>query len=107
MVGIEGEGAKVFLPSYSWLKWFHLQPQPDETLLFVGNNTFKFLGLSIQVPHDPHVARTSIKQLLDRVLQAVDQSPVTRKQKLKSLQAWYLPQSDMAPHDPGILFDMA
>ncbi len=49
----------------------------------MGNNTFKFLGLPIQVPCDTHVARTAIRQSLDRMLQAVDQCPVTRKQKLK------------------------
>ena len=55
-----------------------------QTLPFVGNGTIKFLGLPIQIPHNPSTARSNIKQALNRMLlQAVDKCPVTRRQKLK------------------------
>ena len=54
-----------------------------QTLPFMGNQTIKFLGLPIRIPHDPTMARVNLKESLDRMLKSVDQCPVTRKQKLK------------------------
>lgn len=54
-----------------------------QTLPFMGNQTIKFLGLPIRIPHDPTMARVNLKKSLDHMLESVDQCPVTRKQKLK------------------------
>ena len=54
-----------------------------EKLPFVGNHTIKFLGLPITVPNNPNIAKADIKTSLDCMLKAVDQCPVTQKQKLK------------------------
>ncbi len=73
-LGIHGSTGSTFNPNLKLV---------GETLPFVGNNTFKFLGLPIQVPRNPNVARAALKEPLDRMLQAVDQCPLTRKQKHK------------------------
>jgi len=54
-----------------------------QKLPLFGNNTIKFLGLPIQIPHNPSAARSDLKQALSRMLQAVDRCPVTLRQKLK------------------------
>lgn len=51
-------------------------------LPFIGNNTIKFLGLPIQIPHNATKARLQLKDSLN-LLRQVDQSLVTSKQKLK------------------------
>lgn len=43
----------------------------------------KFLGLPIQVPHNPNAARSSLQESLEKMLKAVDGYPVTWKQKLR------------------------
>ena len=50
---------------------------------FVGDQTIKFLGLPIKIPSNPTMARASIKTSLNSILQAVDECPVSRRQKLK------------------------
>ena len=54
-----------------------------QTLPFMGNQTIKFFGLPIRIPHDPTMARENLKESLDRMLKSVDQCPFTGKQKLK------------------------
>ena len=49
---------------------------------FMGNRTVTFLGFPTTLPDDTTMARTSSKSCLERMLQAVDQCPVSRKQKL-------------------------
>ena len=63
-----------------------------ELLPFLGNKAITFLGLSIQVPNDPKAARQSLKNTMIHMLQAVDQCPVTRKQKLKLYKLGICPQ---------------
>ena len=50
---------------------------------FISTKAIKFLGLEIQVPHDRTKARLKLAEHLNQMLNAVDQSPVTRRQKLK------------------------
>ena len=50
---------------------------------FIGNESIKFLGLTIEVPKNTDKARAEIKSRLLSMLQLVDQSGVTRLQKLK------------------------
>ncbi len=86
MVRHEGKGAKVLLPRIHGSTSSTLNPNlklAGETLPVMGNNTFKFLGLPIQVPRNQNAARAALKESLDRMLQAVVQCPLTRKQKLK------------------------
>ena len=49
----------------------------------IGNESIKFLGLTIEVPKNTNRARAEIKNRLLSMLQLVDQSGVTRLQKLK------------------------
>ena len=50
---------------------------------FVGNEPVKFLGGTIQVPSNPSLAREAITNKLATLLARVDETLVTRKQKLK------------------------
>ena len=52
-------------------------------LPFIGNGSIRFLGLKIEVPSNVIQAKIEIKQHLMEMLQRVDQSGITRLQKLK------------------------
>ena len=54
-----------------------------EKLPFIKDKTIKFLGLPIKLPKDNKQGRVHLHQVLHRLLKAVDQCPVTRRQKLK------------------------
>jgi len=53
-----------------------------ETIPFIGNNSIKFLGMRIQVPHNTTTTKETLMTNLNRMLQAVDQCPLTSHQKL-------------------------
>ena len=49
----------------------------------VKDDAFKFLGMPVRVCANNQDARTSLKDLLDEMLVAIDSVPVTRQQKMR------------------------
>ena len=54
----------------------------NPTILLIGSNTIKFLGMSIKVSADLSGTKRELVANLQRMLKAVDAAPVTRRQKL-------------------------
>ena len=54
-----------------------------EKIQFIGKEPIRFLGGTIQVPNNPSLMRDNILAKLTTLLDRVDQTPITRKQKLK------------------------
>ena len=73
-LAIEASTGKTFDPK--------LQIQ-GEKIQFIGRQPIKFLGGTIQVPNNPSLTRGNILAKLETLLTHVDQTLVTRKQKLK------------------------
>jgi len=63
-----------------------------ETIPFIGNNSIKFLGMRIQVPHNTTTTKETLMTNLNRMLQAVDQCPLTSHQKLRLFKAGICPR---------------
>ena len=59
---------------------------------FIGTNTIRFLGGPVQVPLDTSQHRAQLAEKLDNLLQRVDSTPVTRKQKLLLFRAGVCPR---------------
>ena len=59
-----------------------------ETIPFIRNDSIKFLGMRIQMPHNVTANKELLTANMNRMLIAVDQCPLTCHQKL---QSWYLP----------------
>ena len=51
----------------------------DESIPFIGTDTFQFLGGPVQVPLDTHQHRKHLVRKLANLLQRVDNTPITRK----------------------------
>ena len=49
----------------------------------MANHSINFLGLPIQFPKDCNRAKSQLKSLLQSMLKVVDETPLTRKQKVK------------------------
>ena len=63
-----------------------------ETIPFIANNSIKFLGMRIQVPHDATATKETLTANLKRMLQAVDKCPLTSRQKLRLYKAGVCPR---------------
>ena len=59
---------------------------------FIGNTPIKFLGYRIQVPMDHSEVRSNLHSKLQGLLQRVDDTPVTGKQKLLLYRAGICPR---------------
>ena len=59
---------------------------------FIGTNTIRFLGGQVQVPLDTSQHRAQLAEKLGNLLQRVDSTPVTRKQKLLLFRAGVCPR---------------
>ena len=55
----------------------------NEPIKYVANHSINFLGLPIQFPKDCNRAKSQLKSLLQSMLEVVDETPLTRKQKVK------------------------
>ena len=64
----------------------------------IANSTIKFLGLAIQVPKDNVSAKSELKYLLQSLLTAVDETLLTRREKLKLYSLEILSQVKKASH---------
>lgn len=92
MVKDESQGTKVLFPCSTGCTFDPQLILAGQTLPFMGNQTIKFLGLPIRIPHDPTMARVNPKESLDCMFKSVDQCPVTRKQKFKLFKLGICPQ---------------
>ena len=54
-----------------------------EKIKFIAKQPVKFLGGTIQVPNNPSLMKDNNFAKLETLLDRVDRTPVTRKQKLK------------------------
>ena len=98
-----------------WLEWSHLQAKvpkchslgirastgkavdpglsiAGEAIPSVDDNSFKFLGMPVRVHNDNTTAKFSLKENLQRMLEVVDQAPVTRQQKLRLFKQGICPR---------------
>ena len=82
-LGIHASSGTSFDPSLS----LNEQPIP-----FIGTKAIKFLGSTIQVPLDNNTIRNQLLSKLSRMLQRVDQTPLTRQQKLRLYRAAVCPR---------------
>ena len=64
----------------------------NETIPFIGTDTIQFLGGPVQVPLDTHQHRKRLAEKLEYLLQRVDSTLVTRKQKLLLFRAGVCPR---------------
>ena len=71
----------------------------------VNDDSFKFLGMPVRVYNSNISAKTSLKEKLKTMLNAVDNSQVTRHQKLR--QTWYLPMAILALPGRKLHYHMA
>ena len=55
----------------------------NETIRYVANCSINFLGLPIQFPKDCNRTKSQLKSLLQSMFKVVDETPLTRKQKVK------------------------
>ena len=55
----------------------------NKPIKYIANRSIHFLGLPIQFPKDCNRAKSQLKSLLQSMLKIVDETPLTRKQKLK------------------------
>ena len=55
----------------------------NEPIRYVANRSINFLGLPIQFPKDCNRAKSQLKSLLQSMLEVVDETTLTRKQKVK------------------------
>ena len=55
----------------------------NKPIRYVGNHSINFLGLPIQFPKDCNRAKSQLKSLLQSMLEIVDETALTRKQKVK------------------------
>ena len=55
----------------------------NEPIRYVANHSINFLGLPIQFPKDCNRAKSQLKSLLQFMLEVVDETTLTRKQKVK------------------------
>ena len=62
-----------------------------EIIPFIANNSIKFLGMRIVVPHDATATKETLIANLKRMLQAVDKCPLTSRQKLRLYKAGVCP----------------
>ena len=67
----------------------HLQ---DQAIPFIGDRSIKFLGGPIQVPANTNQHRHQLKEKLQMLLQRVDKTAVSRKQKLLLYRAGICPR---------------
>ncbi len=63
-----------------------------QAIPYIGNSPIKFLGYTIQVPLDTAVIRNKLLHKLKTMLQWVDETPVTRHQKLLLYRAAICPR---------------
>ena len=82
-LGVHASSGTSFDPCLSLNK----QPIP-----FIGNMAIKFLGSTIQVPLDNTTIRNRLLSKLSQMLQRVDETPVTRNQKLRLYRAAICPR---------------
>ena len=98
-----------------WLQWTGMQAKPtkchslgikastgkpfDPALVidgqpipFIGKEAIKFLGKVIQVPLDTNNIKSQLLNKLSRMLERVDETPVTRQQKLRLYRAAICPR---------------
>ena len=101
--------------SNRWLKWSGMKPKvskcqamaikastgkvydPALTLdsnpiPFTGSQPVKFLGGTVEVPHNPRLARAKLQNKLDSLLARVNAAPVSRKQKLRLFKLGICPR---------------
>ena len=64
----------------------------NQPIPFIGHDSIKFLGLTMEFPKNTRRAKEEIKSRLLSMLQAVDQSGVTRLQKLRLYKQSICPQ---------------
>ena len=72
-----------------------LDPQlaiSGETIPFIGNDSIKFLGMRIQMPHNVTANKELLTANMNRMLIAVDQCPLTCHQKLRLYKAGICPR---------------
>ena len=55
----------------------------NEPIKYIANCSVNFLGLPIQFPKDCNRAKSQLKSLLQFMFKVVDETPLTRKQKVK------------------------
>ena len=82
-LGIRSSTGRPFDPSLT----LHHQHIP-----FIGNTPIKFLGYRIQVPMDISTVRSNLHSKLQGLLQRVDNTPVTGKQKILLYRAGICPR---------------
>ena len=82
-LGIQSSTGRLFDPCLT----LHNQHIP-----FISSNPIKFLGFRVQVPMDKSTVRTSLHSRLLGLLQNVDDTPVTGKQKLLLYKAGVCPR---------------
>ena len=63
-----------------------------ETIPFIGNDSIKFLGMRIQMPHNVTANKELLTANMNRMLIAVDQCPLTCHQKLRLYKAGICPR---------------
>ena len=98
-----------------WLKWSMMKPKvpkchsvaiqsssgkvidPQLTIAnkeipFMGNKSIKFLGMRIEFPMNTAAAKQELEQKLESMLHAVDKTPLTSQQKLKTYRQGVCPR---------------
>ena len=63
-----------------------------EVIPLLEDDSFRFLGMPVRVYSNNQTARTSMKESLKSMLEAVDQVPVTRQQKLRLFKQGICPR---------------
>ncbi len=91
-LGIQASSGKPFDPGLS---------VEGQAIPYIGNSPIKFLGYTIQVPLDTAVIRNKLLDKLKTMLQRVNETPVTRHQKLLLYRAAICPRLnwDLAVND--------
>ena len=69
----------------------------DEPIHFIGNQTTRFLGATVQIPFDSKSSRNSLSTKLSTMLKKVDAVPITSHQKLL-IPSYCLPQTELGLH---------
>ena len=64
----------------------------SQSIPFIGSNSIRFLGMTIQVPADLSGTKRELVTNLQRMLKSVDGTPVTRRQKLQLYKAGICPR---------------